>query len=281
MFRLPISLVAIAAFSVPGLVFAQSAAPATAPAATETPSYTLTGNIAAVSDYRFRGISQSYRLPAVQAGFDFTLANGLYLGNWNSSVSGNSYNNGASLEIDLYGGYRFEPVKDLTADVGFLYYLYPGANLNISPGVLSNKKYDNAEIYAGLTHGPFNAKISYALTDYFGLNGQTASYAYFTALGDHGSSEGTAYIELNYTLDLGNKLSVGAHLGHTAVRHYSELSYTDAKVSVNKEWFGINFGAAVVASDAKQAYYRIANTGGNSPKHVGTTTLVLSAGKTF
>jgi hypothetical protein len=60
---------------------------------------------------------------------------GFYLGNWNASVSGNSYNNGASLETDLYGGYRFEPMKDVTADLGVLFYVYPGAKLNAAPAV--------------------------------------------------------------------------------------------------------------------------------------------------
>ena len=261
--------------------FAQTAPAASTEKPAETPAYTLTGNLALVSDYRFRGISQSYRLPAVQGGFDFTHSSGFYLGNWNSSVSGNSYNNGASLEMDLYGGYRFDIAKDVNADVGVLFYVYPGAKLNQAPGVPGDKKYDNAELYAGVTSGPFNAKLSYAVTDYFGLNGETAPYAYFSALPDRGSSKGTVYMELNYTLDLGDKLTLGAHAGHTVVRHYSELSYTDLKVSLNKEWAGLNFGAAVVGTNAKKDYYQVANSGGNDPKRIGTTTLVLSVGKTF
>lgn len=268
------------ALSTMGSAFAQTAPPATT-APTELPSYTVTGNIGAVSDYRFRGISQSYRLPAVQAGFDVVHVSGFYVGNWNSSVSGNSYNNGASLETDLYGGYRFEPAKDVAVDVGVLYYLYPGAKLNRAPGISSNNKYDNAELYAGVTSGPFNAKVSYAVTDYFGLDGQTAGYAYFSALPDNGSSKGSAYLELNYTMELGDKLNLGAHVGHTVVRHYSELSYTDLKVSLTKEWFGLNFGAALVATDAKKEFYQVANSGGESAKRIGTSTLVLSVGKTF
>jgi uncharacterized protein (TIGR02001 family) len=273
--RIVKSRVALSGVCTLGSAIAQTTAPA------DTPAYTLSGNLGAVSDYRFRGISQSYRLPAVQAGLDYTHTSGLYLGNWNSSVSGNSYNNGASLESDLYGGYRFEPVKDLGADVGVLFYLYPGAKLNAAPGVPSDHRYDNAELYVGLTRGPFNAKVSYALTDYFGLNGETAGYAYFSALPDRGSSKGTAYLELNYTLDLGDKLNLGLHVGHTAVRHYSELSYTDAKVSLTKEWAGLTLGAAIVGTDAKSAYYQVANAGGTDAKRIGATTLVVSVGKTF
>ncbi|MBC8055928.1 MAG: hypothetical protein H7Y61_05070 [Rhizobiales bacterium] len=264
-----------------GFAAAGAFAQTTPIAQVEAPAYTLTGNLAVVSDYRFRGISQSYRLPAVQGGFDFTHASGFYLGNWNSSVSGNSYNNGSSVEIDLYGGYRFEPVQDVTADVGVLLYIYPGARLNQAPGVPSDRKYDNAEIYAGVTTGPFNAKVSYALTNYFGLNGQTAGYAYFSALPDNGDSKGTAYFELNYSQDIGDKLVIGAHVGHTLVRHYSDLSYTDLKVSATKEWFGLNFGAAVVATNAEKALYQVANSGGADPKRLGKATLVVSVAKTF
>jgi len=128
---------AVAGVSTLGTAMAQTSTPADA-----KPAYTLTGNLTIVSDYRFRGISQSYRLPAVQGGIDYTHSSGFYLGNWNSSVSGNSYNNGASLETDLYGGYRFEPMKDVTADLGVLFYIYPGAKLNAAPGVPSDKKYD-------------------------------------------------------------------------------------------------------------------------------------------
>ena len=57
---------------------AEGEAPAAAPA--PTPEHTFTGNVAFVSYYRFRGISQTWKRPAVQAGFDYSHASGLYLG---------------------------------------------------------------------------------------------------------------------------------------------------------------------------------------------------------
>ena len=119
---------------------AQAAAPSEPVA---PPVQTLTGNVTLVSDYRFRGVSQSYGQPAVQGGFDLTHGSGLYLGNWNSSVSSNSYNNGAGLEVDLYGGYRFALTKELGGDVGVLHYMYPGAKLNSASAAPTSNKYDN------------------------------------------------------------------------------------------------------------------------------------------
>ena len=108
--RTLIALAAAAAL-VPSIASAQAAA-----------ASPLTGNFSLTSDYRFRGISQSYALPAVQGGIDWANASGFYLGNWNSSVSGNQYPNGASLEMDFYGGYKVALGKDATLDVGGIYY---------------------------------------------------------------------------------------------------------------------------------------------------------------
>ncbi len=59
----------------PSLAFAQAAAPAT-PAS----PHTFTGNVGLFSDYRFRGISQTYKQPAIQGGFDYSHSSGIYLG---------------------------------------------------------------------------------------------------------------------------------------------------------------------------------------------------------
>ena len=272
---------ALAAAALCAVASAQTTAPAAGEASASAPTPTVTGNFSLVSDYRFRGISQSWAQPAVQGGIDYTHASGFYLGNWNSNVSSNSYNNGASLEMDLYGGYRFEPVKDLTLDVGVLRYQYPGARLNSAPATPTGEKYDNTEVYVGLTQGPFNAKLSYAMTAYFGLNSTTAGYAYWSALPALGDSKGTTYLDLNYNADMGNQVTLGLHAGYTAVRNYSELSYADYKVSLAKEVGGFNLGLAVVGSNADTAFYQAGNSAGLNPQKLGKTTAVLSVGKTF
>jgi uncharacterized protein (TIGR02001 family) len=273
-------VIALAAVTLCAVASAQTTAPAAGEAAAATPA--VTGNFSLVSDYRFRGLSQSWGQPAVQGGIDYTHASGFYLGNWNSSVSSNSYNNGASLEVDLYGGYRFEPTKGLTVDVGVLNYQYPGARLNSAPATPTGEKYDNTEIYLGLTQGPFNVKLSYALTDYFGLNSTTAGYAYWAALpATRGESKGTSYLDLNYSADLGSALTLGLHAGYTSVRNYSELSYADYKISLAKELSGFNLGLALVGTNADSTYYQAGNSAALDPQKLGKTAAVLSISKTF
>jgi uncharacterized protein (TIGR02001 family) len=70
------SLLALALGSVSGLAQAQTAAPES----------TLSFNAGVVSDYRYRGISQSRLKPAVQGGFDYADKSGFYVGAWGSSI---------------------------------------------------------------------------------------------------------------------------------------------------------------------------------------------------
>lgn len=84
---------------------------------------TITGSATVVSDYRFRGFSQSNEKAAIQGGFTIGHDSGLYAGTWGSSIG---FNNGT--EIDVFAGFAKEVTPGLTADVGATVYLYPGAN---------------------------------------------------------------------------------------------------------------------------------------------------------
>src|SRR5256885_9726185 len=110
-----------------------------------------------ISDYRFRGISQTYQKPAFQGGFDYAHASGLYAGNWNSNVSQGAGFPGGNIEMDFYGGYK-RAFGDLGLDVGFIYYYYPGTKagattpfspVNNKTGEVHSGKVDNKEIYIG------------------------------------------------------------------------------------------------------------------------------------
>ena len=84
---------------------------------------TISGNAAVVSDYRFRGFSQSNEKAAIQGGFTVSHESGLYVGTWGSSIG---FANGT--EIDVFAGYATEVASGLTADIGLNSYLYPGTS---------------------------------------------------------------------------------------------------------------------------------------------------------
>ncbi|WP_439534780.1 TorF family putative porin [Polymorphobacter sp.] len=89
------------------------------------PEFTLNGNVALVTDYRFRGVSMSDKGFAVQGGLGVAHKSGLYAGFWASSLAGWGTFGGPNVELDLFGGITV-PLGAGTLDVGLTWYMYPG-----------------------------------------------------------------------------------------------------------------------------------------------------------
>jgi len=103
-----------------------AAAPAMAQDAIEPPgAVTASGSVALVSDYRFRGVSQTDEEMAVQGGFAVSHESGLYAGTWASNLAGWGTFGGSNMELDLYAGYVV-PLGAASLDVGLTWYMYPG-----------------------------------------------------------------------------------------------------------------------------------------------------------
>ncbi|WP_374945253.1 TorF family putative porin [Sphingomonas sp.] len=134
-----------------------AAAPAFAQDETAPPkAVTVTGSVAIVSDYRFRGVSQSDEQLAVQGGFTIAHKSGFYVGTWGSNLAGWGTFGGANMELDLIAGFKTPIGGGGTLDVGATWYMYPGGFDNT----------DFIEPYAKLsgTTGPLNltAGVAYA-----------------------------------------------------------------------------------------------------------------------
>jgi uncharacterized protein (TIGR02001 family) len=239
-----LSAAVAAALLVPGLAAAQAASP-------------ITGNMSLVSDYRFRGLTQTFEEPALQGGFDYAHSSGIYLGNWNSAIS-DSFFAGSPLEMDFYGGYK-GAAGPLGYDVGVLYYYYPGSNL-AGVGTI-----DNLEVYAGISWKFLSLKYFHAVSDFFGAP----------------NTDGSNYIDLTANYDLGQGWGVNGHVGHQKVKNASALDYTDYKIGITKDVSGWVFGASFIDTDADSAVYTFTNASSGTTKNVGDSTLVLSVSKTF
>lgn len=238
---------------------AQSASESSATVQADSKS-SLTGSLSLISDYRFRGISQTWQGAAVQAGVELALPRGFYLGTSLSNVSTNSYGQGQGLEHDIYGGWRGDMAPGWQLDTGLLHYRYPGARLMADNGTA--KRFDTTELYLGATHGGFSAKWSVALSPYFGLRESTVASAFATSLAAQGSSRGSQYLDLNYQHPLGDIATLGLHGGYTWVRNYSEVSYADWRVSLGKTWGAWTASVAYVGTSADARYYSAANSRG-------------------
>jgi uncharacterized protein (TIGR02001 family) len=204
------------------------------------PEMTFTGNAGLFSDYRFRGFTQTDYKPAFQGGFDFSHKSGLYLGNWNSNVSSVLYN-GASLEMDFYGGYKFD-LGGVGLDVGAIYYYYPGTGKYIP-----TFKAKNFEGYIGAGVGPVSLKYYYSFTDFFGLNAPGID------------TKGSQYLDLSASFDVGGGVALQGHIGYQKVKNYKKLGAPkdtayDYKVGITYDASGWVLGLAAVGGDKKDFF---------------------------
>jgi uncharacterized protein (TIGR02001 family) len=207
-------------------------------------------NVGAVTDYRYRGISQTRLKPAVQGGIDYT-AGGFYLGTWASTIKWIKDAGGdADVEIDVYGGYKGQLTKELAYDVGVLTYQYPGHDLSTSPVT--------TEIYGGLTFGPATLKYSHSVTNLFGFDDSKNSY----------------YLDLTASFDVYQGWTVTPHVGYQKVKNVSGASYTDYSLAVSKDFSGLVPSLAIVGTDNDN--YR-----GPNNKNLGKAGLVLGVKYNF
>ncbi len=278
----------LVAFSMSLTASAQTA-PA-APAAEQSP-HTFTGNFGLFSEYRFRGISQTFKKPAIQGGIDYLHESGIYLGNWNSNVNEGAGYPAGNLEMDFYGGWK-KTWGDWGLDLGGIYYYYPGSDANRTAGTQIISPRPGAPTHAG---GVNNKEV------YLGGSWKFLSAKYFHSTGDYFSQPGTKgshYLDLAATFDLGGGWGINGHVGSFKLKNWStgtdatKADYTDLKLGVTKDISGWVLAASYIGTNGKGScdvlnpgYYCFANklpfVPGVATKNAANSTALLSISKTF
>lgn len=248
-------------------------------AAAAAPSdHTITGNAGLFSQYRFRGIMQTFGKPAIQGGVDYSHSSGIYLGNWNSNVSEGAGFPGGNIEMDFYGGWK-KTWGDWGFDVGAIYYYYPGTYAsNSKPFSPTNNRSGN------VAHGNI-----YNVEGYIGGSWKFLSLKYFHAFSDYfqiPNTDNSGYIDLSGTYDLGDGWGIVGHIGHMNLKNISKGDYTDWKLGITKDIGGWVFGASYIDTNANGScgrgeFYCFANSSGSKFKDAGKATAVISVTKTF
>ena len=207
----------------------------------------LSGNLSLTSNYKYRGQDQDTSKtravkPALQGGFDYAFGeSGWYVGNWNSSVN---WLPGNSIEMDLYGGYKFK-AGALDWDLGALTYLYPG-----------NTSGNTTELYAATTWGPLTAKYSHTVSkDYFCWAGAKA--------GSGLKGTNTGYLAFSVAQEVAPSVTLKASVGFTRfasdIKDTGVPNYMDYSLGAAYDFGGgLSLGAAVVGAN-KKAYFGPAN----------------------
>jgi len=245
-------------FCAAALSFASLAMPAKA---ADAPQSTLTGSATVVNDYLFRGLSQTNRDPAVQAGIEYDHSSGWYVGAWGSNISWLSDAStsaapiSSSLEVDVYAGHRGSLGGDWTYDAGLYEYYYPGTYPSgfTLPYTL--------EGYAALGWKSLSLKYSHAFTNLFGF----------------ADSKHSDYLDLSWNYEFVPGWLINAHVGHQTVKNNPGFSYTDWKLGVTRNFdHGYSVSLGYYDTNASRPLYT--NADGH---YLGRATAILSVGKAF
>jgi uncharacterized protein (TIGR02001 family) len=219
-----------------GLSLAVMATPAFADETDPPPAVTINGSATVVSDYRFRGISQTDKQAAIQAGITVSHQSGLYLGVWGSSVDDYVTASGQShQEIDVIGGFK-KSYDGTTFDVGAIFYVYPKTKLT---GDLT--KSNLIEPYVAISHsfGPVTGKA-------------TVNYApkqKALALNQTGPKQDNVYIAGDLSASIPNTpFGLTGHIGHTYGPSWFAIGngYTDWSVGASYTYKALSLGVQYV-----------------------------------
>ncbi|WP_158636506.1 TorF family putative porin [Luteimonas marina] len=191
----------------------------------------VSGDITVVSDYLFRGVTQTDEKPALQGGVTWTHDSGFYVGAWGSSISWLSDSDpdvSSQVELDGFLGYAGSfGESDFGYDVGVNYYWYPGSYPS------GFDKADTTEVYVGLSWKFLSAKYWYAVTDLFGIP----------------DSDGSTNLDLSASLEFADGWSGSAAVGKQWVKGVGGTgTYAFWSVGVDKS-FDSGFGIGLSYND--------------------------------
>ena len=255
-----------------GLAIAGAVLSPLAALAEDAPASPLSFNVGVVSDYLFRGVSQTHGKPALQAGIDYAHPSGFYVGAWGSNITWvKDFLGSGSTEIDVYGGYKnaFVPGSDWNYDVGYITYNYPGHGSPIQPS-LANP--NTQELYGSIGWKWLSAKYSYTTSSHFiGWYGSASS-----ATVDQ-KTRGSNYFELNANYELGDGWTLIGHAGHQKVKNLGIADYTDWKVGVTKD---VGFGTVGLAYSSTNTSGTCNANGGTNPYCWANGNFVSNVGST-
>jgi uncharacterized protein (TIGR02001 family) len=235
----------------------QAPTPATAPA---VPEATLVPKVSLYSEYEYRGIAQTAEKPALQFNLDYSHPSGFYLGTFVTNIKwleeaakAGSFSTNAKIEWDIFGGYKFEVVKDVTLDIGYLRYEYPSSKaFNPSP--------NTDEIYIGVASGSISAKYSHSTSNLFGF----------------ANSKGSGFLELNWAQEVMPKLTANAQIARQTVKNNGDFTYTVYKLGATYDLGdGWALGGYFKDTNAKKAFYTV------NGKDLGKGRLVAFISKSF
>ncbi len=168
----------------------------------------LSANVAATSNYLWRGLEQTGGDAAISGGIDYAHDSGFYAGTWASNASWGDM----KTEVDLYLGFGGDITNNISYDVGYIYFAYPDSIAD---------KNAFSEIYASVSTGGFSIGL--------------AVLADSEAGGDGAEFGDSVYANIDYGFSLANEAEIALHVGNYSGDFSTDS--TDISVSISKSGF--------------------------------------------
>ncbi len=253
-----------------------------------TPDYKISSNASFVSDYIFRGQSQTWGKPAAQISTELAHKSGLYAGFFASNVS-DKWLPGANLETDLYAGFRNTiGATEVGYDVGGIYYYYPGANWSDSvfTGSNNSNKINTFEVYGALSYKWLSFKTGITTTEYWGWNENNSGPSDFSgnlSSGVKGSTKGSYYGEFNAAFEVVPSWTLSGQLGRQVINNATGLDITYYKAGISKalpaDWSVAAFYSGTNEPGAYKDFGSLSNSGHTSD--IAKDKVFFSVSKSF
>ena len=207
--KLPLAL-AFALLALPMAAYAQDETATEEEAVEEESNFSW--NAAVTTDYVFRGISQTDRKPAFQAGLDYSFGDsGFYVGTWGSNVD---FGDGTpDIEVDAYVGWNTDLSDSTNFDIQLVRYSYFGEDDDFG-------NIDYNELIGALT---WNEMITF-------------SAAYTNDYSNAGIS--ATYVNVSGEWEVADSFSVTAGVGRSDFEDID--GYTDWTIGVNRDFGPVN-----------------------------------------
>lgn len=187
----------------------------------------VTSTWTAVSDYDFRGITQTAQDPALQGSLDYAHESGWYIGAWASNIDFGIDESASSLkdpkiELDIYTGFTKTLDSGFSYDVGGVYYTYP-----------EESDFNYLEVYGG---------VGYTAKSGLSIKGKLFFSPDFGGKTTDGDTEGE-YLSGDLTVPLPANFSILGHAGYSWGDYWDKLD--DA--GIGRPYFDYSVGVGYTA----------------------------------
>lgn len=234
--------------------------------------FVVTGDVGFVTNYLYRGFTETFGGPAVQGEIVISQKReeGLFAGIWGSNVDNTTAANGSGLEALISGGYIYKSNEDLSLKLELRYTRYPGAFASSPATVNTKDSWNMFEIIPGFTYKYFTFYVAVSTTNASGYN-QNFVQDFYTPIAPNGNTKGSWYTEGSLNIPIPNtadQFSFKLLAGYWHIRNYSMLSYAVVGAGLcytaPENYGGLNISINASATTGKKKYYTNVNDSGQS-----------------